>query len=69
MWMNRVIECPGAANIVLKTLARGKKSQQFYLDAQSQTIISNNWKDRAITISSSGKGNNLSMARTTARWF
>jgi hypothetical protein len=69
MWMNRVIECPGAANIVLRTLNRSRKSQQFYLDAQSQTIISNQWKDRAITISSNGKGNNLSMARTTARWF
>ena len=69
MWMNRVVECVGASNLVLKTLNRNSKGQQYYLDAQSQTIKSQQWKDRSITIQSNGNSNNLYMTTTSARWF
>jgi hypothetical protein len=65
MWMNRVAECVGASNIVLKTLVRTNKGQQFYFDGGTKTIKSNQWKDRSITLS----GKNLYMTTTNARWF
>jgi len=65
MWMNRVAECVGASNIVLKTLVRTNKGQQFYFDGGTKTIKSNQWKDRSITLS----GKNLYMTGTNARWF
>jgi hypothetical protein len=49
-WMNRVVECVGASNLVLKTLNRKSAPQQFFLDAFSQTIKSQQWKDRSMTI-------------------
>jgi hypothetical protein len=69
MYMERVVECSGGSNLVLKTLNRASKGQQFYLDAQSQTIKSQQWKDRSITIQSNGNSNNLYMTTTSARWF
>jgi hypothetical protein len=65
MWMNRVAECVGASNIVIKTLVRTNKGQQFYFDGGTKTIKSNQWKDRSITLS----GKNLYMTTTSARWF
>jgi hypothetical protein len=65
MWMNRVAECVGASNIVLKTLVRTNLGQQFFFDGASKTIKSNQWKDRSITL----QGNNLYMTTTNARWF
>jgi len=50
MWMNRVVECVGASNLVLKTLRKANKGQQFFLDDKTQTIVSNQWKGRSITI-------------------
>jgi hypothetical protein len=40
MWMNRVVECVGASNLVLKTMRRNNKGQQFFLDDKTQTIQS-----------------------------
>jgi hypothetical protein len=40
MWLERVVECVGASNLVLKTLRRNNKGQQFYLDDKTQTIQS-----------------------------
>jgi len=68
-WMNRVVECVGASNLVLKTLNRKSLPQQFFLDAFSQTIKSQQWKDRSMTIQSNGNSNNLYMTTTNARWF
>jgi len=48
--MNRVVECVGASNLVLKTLRKANKGQQFFLDDKTQTIESNQWKGRSITI-------------------
>lgn len=69
MWMNRVVECVGASNLVMKTLRTTNKGQQFYLDDKTQTIQSFQWKDRSITIQSNGRSNNLYMTTTNARWF
>ena len=69
MWMNRVVECVGASNLVLRTLRKTNKGQQFFLDDKTQTIVSNQWKDRSITIQSDGNSNNLYMTTTNARWF
>ena len=69
MWMNRVVECVGASNLVLRTLRKTNKGQQFFLDDKTQTIVSNQWKDRSITIQSNGNSNNLYMTTTNARWF
>jgi len=68
-WMNRVVECIGASNLTLKTLNRKNKGQQFFLDAFSQTVKSQQWKDRSMTIQSNGASTNLFMTTTTARWF
>lgn len=67
--MQRVVECVGASNLVLKTLSRNNKGQQFFLDAFSQTIKSQQWKDRSMTIQSNGASTNLYMTTTNARWF
>jgi hypothetical protein len=32
MWMNRVVECVGASNLVLKTMRNNYRGQQFFLD-------------------------------------
>jgi hypothetical protein len=40
MWLERVVECVGASNLVLKTLRKNNKGQQFYLDDKTQTIQS-----------------------------
>lgn len=40
MSMRRVIEAPSAGNIVLKTLVRNRKSQQFFFDPIAKTIKS-----------------------------
>jgi len=71
MWMNRVVECVGASNLVLRTMRRGNSGlgQQFFLDDKTQTIVSAQWKDRSITIQSNGRSNNLYMTTTNARWF
>jgi len=69
MWMNRVVECVGASNLVLKTMRKNNRGQQFFLDDKTQTIVSNQWKDRSITIQSQGRSNNLYMTTTNARWF
>jgi len=69
MWMERTVECVGASNLVLKTLRKNNKGQQFFLDDKTQTIVSNQWKDRSITIQSQGRSNNLYMTTTNARWF
>jgi hypothetical protein len=41
MWMNRVVECVGASNLVLKTMRNNYRGQQFFLDDKTQTIVSN----------------------------
>jgi hypothetical protein len=69
LWMNRVVECVGASNLVLKTLKTTNKGQQFFLDDKTQTIQSFQWKGRAITIQSNGRSNNLYMTTANARWF
>jgi hypothetical protein len=68
-WMNRVVECVGASNLLLKTLNRKNTGQQFFLDAFSQTIKSQTWKDSSMTIQSGGNSNVVIMETTTARWF
>jgi len=69
MWLNRVVECVGASNLVLKARRGNYKGQQFFLDDKTQTIVSAQWKDRSITIQSNGRSNNLYMTTTNARWF
>jgi len=67
--LNRVVECVGASNLVLKARRGNYKGQQFFLDDKTQTIVSAQWKDRSITIQSNGRSNNLYMTTTNARWF
>jgi len=69
MPMKRVAEVVGGRNIVLKSLVRGRNTQQFYFDNSSKTIKSQQYKDRSFDIQNAGRSNNLQMWKTNARWF
>jgi hypothetical protein len=47
--MQRVAECVGANNIVLKKWAKGRKAQQFRYDGVSKTIRGMYWTSYALS--------------------
>jgi len=68
--MNRVAECIGANNIVIKRYAQGRVAQQFYFDEVSKTIRSQQWKNYGMEIQSNGGSSNLRMTSgINSRWW
>jgi hypothetical protein len=68
MWMSRVATLAGM-DIKLQTLSRTNLGQQFFFDGASKTIKNQQRKDISLEIQGAGKGTNLRMSKTTARWF
>ena len=71
MYMERVVEAVGAANLNLRSMRYGSsgRPQTFILDGKTQTIKSALWRDRSINIEANGGSKNLYMRATNARWF
>ena len=68
--MQRVMECIGANNIVLKRWVKNRTAQQFYFDPVSKTIRSQQWKNYAVEIQSNGGSANLRATSTiNSRWW
>jgi hypothetical protein len=63
--MQRVAECVGANNIVLKKWYKNRKAQQFKFDPVSKTIRNMNWTSYAF----STEGTNLRCRSHNSRWF
>jgi hypothetical protein len=63
--MQRVAECVGANNIVLKKWANGRKAQQFQFDPVSKTIKGMYWTSYAFSL----EGKNLRCRTFNSRWF
>lgn len=60
----RVAEAVGGGrNVVLKTLRKGARPQQFWFDQKRKTIVSQQWQDMSMEI----RGHNLRMGKTNAR--
>lgn len=63
--MQRVAECVGANNVVLKKYAKGRKAQQWRFDPVSKTIRSMYWTSYAFSL----EGSNLRCRSHNSRWF
>jgi hypothetical protein len=63
------IEVIGGRNLAVRKFERNKKSQQFYLDANTKTIRSVSYKDQSWDIQDSGKSQNMQIWKTNGRWF
>jgi len=63
--MQRVAECVGANNIVLKKWAKGRKAQQFKFDPVSKTIRGMYWTSYVFSM----EGTNLRCRTMNSRWF
>jgi len=67
---NRVAECIGANNIVIKRWRKNVTQQQFFFDEVSKTIRSKTWTNYAMEIQSNGGSNNLRVTSgITSRWW
>jgi hypothetical protein len=62
--MQRVAECVGANNIVLKKWANGRKAQLFRFDPISKTIKGMYWTSYGFSM----EGQNLRCRTLTSRW-
>jgi hypothetical protein len=62
--MQRVAECVGANNIVLKKWANGRKAQQFRFDPVSKTVKGMYWTSYGFSM----EGNNLRCRTLTSKW-
>ena len=68
--MKRVAEAVGANNLALKRWRKGVLGQQYYFDEVSKTIRSQQWKNYALEIQSSGTNKNLRMTSgINSRWW
>jgi hypothetical protein len=63
--MQRVAECVGANNIVLKKWAKNRKAQQFRFDGVSKTIRGMYWTSYVFSM----EGTNLRCRTMNSRWF
>jgi hypothetical protein len=63
--MQRVVECVGANNAVIKKWAKGRKAQQWRFDAVSKTIRGMYWTSYVL----SQEGANLRCRTMNSRWF
>jgi hypothetical protein len=62
--MQRVAECVGANNIVLKKWAKGRKAQQFRYDPVSKTVKGMYWTSYGFSM----EGTNLRCRTLTSKW-
>jgi len=67
--MKRCVEVVGGRNVVLKTVSKGRNTQQWFFDSNTRTIKSQQFKDRSFDIQNAGRSNNLQVWKTNARWF
>jgi len=68
--MQRVMECIGANNLVIKRWRNNVKAQHFSFDPVTKTIRSVQWKNYAMEIQSNGGSANLRMTATiNSRWW
>jgi hypothetical protein len=63
--MQRVVECVGASNAVLKKWYKNRKAQQWRFDPISKTIRNMNWTSYSL----SQEGSNLRCRSMNSRWF
>jgi hypothetical protein len=63
--MQRVVECVGASNAVLKKWYKNRKAQEWRFDPVSKTIRNRNWTSYALSM----EGNNLRCRSQNSRWF
>jgi hypothetical protein len=66
--MERVVTSSGSS-LTQTDLMRNQINQQFFLDGITKTIKSVQNKDLSITIVNNGKGPQLKLAKTNARWW
>jgi hypothetical protein len=70
MPMHRVAEAVGANNVQIRRYVKGRLGQQFFFDAVSKTIRSQQWKNYAIEIQSNGGSTNVRMTSgINSRWW
>jgi len=62
--MQRVVECVGANNAVLKKWAKGRKAQQWKFNPKTKTINGMYWTSYVLTMEST----NLRCRTTTSKW-
>jgi hypothetical protein len=68
--MHRVAEAVGANNMAIKRYRKNVLGQQFFFDAVSKTVRSQQWKNYAIEIQSNGGSANVRMTSTiNSRWW
>jgi hypothetical protein len=63
--MQRVVECVGANNAVIKKWYKNRKAQQWRFDPVSKTVRNMNWTSYVF----SQEGANLRCRSMTSRWF
>jgi hypothetical protein len=63
--MQRVIECVGANNAVIKRWYNNRKAQRWIFDPISKTIRNRNWTSYSL----SQEGANLRCRSMNSRWF
>jgi hypothetical protein len=61
----RVAECVGANNVVLKKYAKNRKAQEWKYNSTTKTINNNYWTSYVFSI----EGANLRCRSTTSRWY
>jgi len=66
--MERVVTSSGSS-LTQTDLMRNQINQQFFLDGITKTIKSVKNKELSITIVNNGKGPQLKLAKTNARWW
>jgi Fe2+ transport system protein FeoA len=68
--MGRVLDVQAKGlGLVIRRRVLNDKSQSFYFDGSTKTILSTKHKGLAITIGGEGKSSVLSLAKNGARWF
>lgn len=63
--MERVVECVGANNAVLKKYAKGRKAQMWRFNPVTKTVDNMYWTSYALTVENS---NLRCRSRATVRW-
>jgi hypothetical protein len=61
------LDIENGRNLVLRT-ANGSKSQIFYFDKDAKTLR-NKSTGKSISISDSGRGNNIELGNTSGGWY
>jgi len=68
--MHRLVDVKSRGKgLVIRRKITKEKSQSFYFDAATKTIMSSKYKNLSITIGSAGRSSYLYMSKTSARWY